>query len=102
MADASLRKARMRACWPKTASTPSWRDCSSSPDGGAKEKALREARLSRHYMTTRGSDCEFDPGSLGALRALGDFELHTLAFLQTAEALRIDRREVDKHVLPTV
>src|SRR5689334_15410271 len=50
----------------------------------------------------RGSGRHFHARSLGALRALGDFELHALAFLQAAEALGVDGREMDEHVLPAV
>src|SRR5690242_9145810 len=50
----------------------------------------------------RNSGRNLDARSLGALGAIGDLELHALAFLQAAEALGVDGREVDEHVLPTV
>jgi hypothetical protein len=47
-------------------------------------------------------DSHFDAGSLGALGARGDLELHAVAFLEATEALRINCREVNEHIFPTV
>src|SRR5690242_8838573 len=41
-------------------------------------------------------------GGLGALRAVADFELDLLVFLEGAEARTLDLRVVDKHVCGTV
>ena len=43
--------------------------------------------------------CRLDVLGLPPLGALYHVELHLLAFLQTAESARLNRREVDKHVL---
>jgi len=39
---------------------------------------------------------------LPAFRSLGDFELHSLAFLQALEAACLDRREVHKYIFATL
>ena len=49
-----------------------------------------------------GSARSFDRRSLGVLRALGHFELYALAFLQAAEALGVDCREMNEHICRAV
>src|SRR4051794_3059135 len=46
---------------------------------------------------SRGSD-DADPLGLGALLALADFELHTLALVERLEAGALDLGVVDEHV----
>ena len=71
--------------------TVSGRQTGLRPRATEKEKpcgaGLFQAILARH-----------DLGGLHALRTLGGFELHLLAFLQTLESVSLDGREVHEHI----
>ena len=63
-----------------------------------KKKAPPERGLESGYDTRRDSGDRGDTRGLGTLRARGHFVADALAFLQTAEALRIDCGEMHEHV----
>src|SRR5690606_27937029 len=77
---------------------------------GCPERRANRASATKRPRSGRGLDCVAaerlldggDVRGLRALRALGHFVLHPLAFLEAAKTLRIDRGEMCEHVRTAV